>query len=133
MPECKTDFDCGSQEKCSSGTCIPACKLVSCGRNAQCVAQIHSARCVCLSGYFGDPYSICSTEVSPPPDVIVGCKSNRDCPDYTACENRKCINPCAERDPCASNAYCKVIGHQPVCTCPDGFIGDPRTSCTKRK
>ena len=68
-----------------------------------------------------------------PPDVIVGCRTDRDCPDFTACENRKCINPCAQRDPCARNAYCKVIMHQPVCTCPDGYIGDPRTSCELRK
>ena len=39
-----------------------------------------------------------------PPDVIVGCRTDRDCPDFTACENRKCINPCALRDPCARNA-----------------------------
>ena len=68
-----------------------------------------------------------------PPDVIVGCRTDRDCPDFTACENRKCINPCAQRDPCARNAYCKVIMHQPVCTCPDGYIGDPRTNCELRK
>ena len=59
MPECKTDFDCGSQEKCHQGTCILACKLVSCGRNAQCLSEFHSAKCVCLSGYQGDPYSAC--------------------------------------------------------------------------
>merc|ERR1712079_937945 len=64
-----------------------------------------------------------------PPPFAIGCASNSDCPDYTACENRKCINPCAEKDPCARNAYCKVIRHKPVCTCPDGYIGDPTTSC----
>ena len=68
-----------------------------------------------------------------PPDVIVGCRTDRDCPDFTACKNRKCINPCALRDPCARNALCRVIMHQPVCTCPDGYIGDPRTSCELRK
>ena len=60
MPECKTDFDCGSQEKCQDGTCILACKLISCGRNAQCQSDFHSAKCVCISGYRGDPYSACS-------------------------------------------------------------------------
>ena len=68
-----------------------------------------------------------------PPPFAIGCASNSDCPDYTACENRKCINPCAEKDPCARNAYCKVIRHKPVCTCPDGYIGDPTTSCELRK
>ena len=65
--------------------------------------------------------------------VIVGCETDQECPDYNACENRKCINPCAEDDPCAPSANCKVIGHQPVCTCPDGYIGDPRTECKLRK
>ena len=75
----------------------------------------------------------CFVDLAPPPDVLVGCRGDRDCPDYTACENRKCINPCAERDPCARNANCRVIAHQPVCTCPDGYIGDPQTSCSLRK
>ena len=73
------------------------------------------------------------TEKIEPPSLFAGCASNNDCPDYTACENRKCINPCAEKDPCARNAYCKVIRHKPVCTCPDGYIGDPTTSCELRK
>ena len=65
--------------------------------------------------------------------VVVGCESDQECPDYNACQNRKCMNPCAEDDPCAPSANCKVIGHQPVCTCPDGYIGDPRTECKLRK
>ena len=121
--------------------------------NARCVSEFHSGNCQCNPGYFGDPYSYCETgnallstnnlfalmfhlnliEKIEPPPIATGCASNNDCPDYTACENRKCINPCAERDPCARNAYCKVIRHKPVCTCPDGYIGDPTTSCELRK
>ena len=67
------------------------------------------------------------------PTLDVGCESNADCPDYTACENRQCINPCAIRDPCAPSAICKVVRHEPVCTCPDGYIGNPQTSCELRK
>ena len=58
-PECSVDAECGFTEKCQSGTCIPACKLISCGKNAQCTAQAHNARCECLPGYQGDPYSEC--------------------------------------------------------------------------
>ena len=65
--------------------------------------------------------------------VVVGCEVDQECPDYNACQNRKCVNPCAEDDPCAASANCKVIGHQPVCTCPDGYIGDSRTECKLRK
>ena len=61
------------------------------------------------------------------------CKSNADCPDYTACKNRQCINPCAIRDTCAKRATCKVVWHEPVCTCPDGYVGNPQISCEIRK
>ena len=67
------------------------------------------------------------------PDVAVGCESDDDCPDYTACRNRKCINPCAEDKPCAPSAICKVVSHNAVCTCPNGFIGNPQTRCSPRK
>ena len=67
------------------------------------------------------------------PTLAAGCANDDECPDHTACENRLCINPCAYRDPCARNAYCKVLNHQPVCTCPDGYIGDPKTECKLRK
>ena len=65
--------------------------------------------------------------------LAVGCLQNEECPLYNACRNKKCINPCAEDNPCAPTANCKVIRHEPKCTCPDGYIGDPRTDCRPRK
>lgn len=70
--------------------------------------------------------------VSPPP-ILSGCSSNNDCPDYTACENRKCINPCAKPKACAPNANCRVTKHKAICTCPDGYVGSPQLSCSLRK
>ena len=67
------------------------------------------------------------------PVLAIGCYDNDECPLYNACENTKCINPCAERNPCAPSAICKVINHEPECTCPDGFIGSPLTDCRPRK
>lgn len=67
------------------------------------------------------------------PLLTVGCLQNDDCPLYTACKNRQCINPCAERNPCATTADCQVVNHEPVCTCPDGYIGSPLTDCRLRK
>ncbi len=72
-------------------------------------------------------------EQTQPPPIISGCISNNDCPDYTACEARKCINPCAKPNVCAPNANCFVTRHKAVCTCPDGFIGSPEVSCSLRK
>ena len=67
------------------------------------------------------------------PTLSVGCLINDECPLYAACRNRQCINPCAEDNPCAPSAICKVINHEPECTCPDGFIGSPLTDCRPRK
>ena len=67
------------------------------------------------------------------PPVEYGCTSNNDCPDYTACQNRKCINPCAADNICAPNAICTVTRHKAVCACPDGYIGSPEITCTLRK
>ena len=72
-------------------------------------------------------------EFAPPPPIVSGCLTNNDCPDYTACQSRKCINPCAAPNVCAPNANCRVTRHQAVCTCPDGYIGSPELSCTLRK
>ena len=72
-------------------------------------------------------------EFAPSPPIVSGCLTNNDCPDYTACQSRKCINPCAAPNVCAPNANCRVTRHQAVCTCPDGYIGSPELSCTLRK
>ena len=72
-------------------------------------------------------------EFAPPPPIVSGCLTNNDCPDYTACTSRKCINPCAAPNVCASNANCRVTRHQAVCTCPDGYIGSPEISCSLRE
>ena len=73
--------------------------------------------------------------VAPPtePTLAAGCANNQECPDHAACRNRLCINPCAYDNPCAPNANCRVVNHEPVCTCPDGYIGSPETSCELRK
>jgi hypothetical protein len=67
------------------------------------------------------------------PSLAAGCSNNDDCPDYSACRNTKCINPCAEDQPCAPLATCKVYNHKVLCTCPDGYVGSPETSCRPRK
>ena len=67
------------------------------------------------------------------PALAAGCERNEDCPDYAACRQRLCINPCAEDHVCAPTANCKVARHQAVCTCPDGYIGTPEVDCKLRK
>ena len=165
-PECYVDDDCGYSDICYKGSCVDACRLSQCGSNAKCESSLHSAQCICLPGYTGNPRSACnlckSLSLHPSywtikilsrsitfsmiwthvffvvglptePVLSVGCLQNDDCPLYTACENTKCINPCAEDNPCAPTAICKVLNHEPKCTCPDGYIGSPLTDCRPRK
>ena len=155
-PQCVTDSDCDIDKECYQGSCRFACSSVSCGQNAVCVPQFHNGVCECLNGFKGNPTIACKKgkrlllykfvkiqihlyityylldEIIVPP-VEFGCASNNDCPDYTACQNRKCINPCAEDNICAPNAICTVTRHKAVCACPDGYIGTPEISCSLRK
>lgn len=64
-----------------------------------------------------------------PVDVIIGCSTDSECPEYAACINSACRNPCILSDPCAPNAFCKVIYHTPKCACPAGYLGDPQIEC----
>lgn len=40
---------------------------------------------------------------------------------------QKCQDPCPGS--CGVNAYCNVYNHNPICSCIDGYTGDPFTSC----
>ncbi|ROT61485.1 hypothetical protein C7M84_020737 [Penaeus vannamei] len=93
--------------------CIPT----PCGPYTKCQVVKDRAVCSCLPGYFGNPDLGCKTE----------CTINSDCPLSSACINRKCVDPCI--GVCGNQAKCSVVGHNPLCSCPDGFIGDPLTSC----
>lgn len=62
-----------------------------------------------------------------------GCSDDSECPTYNACENQLCIDPCILHDPCGKFAKCSVINHDVICTCPDGYIGDPNLDCRLRK
>ena len=64
-----------------------------------------------------------------PVEVIIGCSTDSECPDYLSCINQACRNPCILSDPCAPNAFCKVIFHTPKCACPAGYLGDPQIEC----
>ena len=154
QPQCQRHSDCADQEVCHKGSCQYACRLLNCGENAACTASQHLARCECLPGAQGNPTILCKycmynhsyvlcmcllhvnfllAKPDTAPSVEAGCSNNDDCPDYTACQNRKCINPCAKNDPCARLAMCRVVNHEVICTCPDGYIGSPYTSCERRK
>lgn len=72
--------------------------------------------CSCLQGYIGGPPS-CRPE----------CVINADCQSNLACIREQCANPCD--GVCGINAQCRVINHVSVCTCTDGYTGDPFSIC----
>lgn len=99
------------------GKPINPCDPSPCGPYSRClVSQQGYATCSCLPGYKG---------VAPTckPECIV----SSECPQTQACMNQKCIDPCPGT--CAVNAQCIVINHNPICSCPPGYEGDPFSNC----
>lgn len=95
--------------------CIPS----PCGPNSECRNIGQSPACSCKLGYIGSP-----------PNCRPECVINSDCQSHLACILEKCREPCIGS--CGLDADCKVINHTPVCSCPDGFTGDPFTRCTRK-
>jgi len=61
-----------------------------------------------------------------------GCDSDNDCPDYEACKENICVNPCLKpRAACALNARCSVANHTVQCSCPPGQLGDAHVDCRR--
>lgn len=67
--------------------------------------------------YYGNPYEGCRPE----------CVLNTDCASNKACSNYKCKNPCPGT--CGQNAECQVVNHLPMCSCYQGYTGDPFRFC----
>lgn len=94
--------------------CIPS----PCGPNSQCHSDANSnlAVCSCLPSFIGRS-----------PNCRPECTVNSDCPSNLGCMNQKCVNPCIGS--CGLNANCMVSSHVPICTCFDGYSGDPFVQC----
>ena len=99
---------------------LDPCNPSPCGSNAVCNNRGGAGACQCIPDYFGDPYLACRPE----------CTINADCPSEKACQQLKCVDPCPGL--CGVNALCRVINHVPTCTCLEGYIGDPFTSCRQK-
>lgn len=52
---------------------------------------------------------------------------NSDCPHSEACINQKCRDPCPGT--CGVGAKCTVVNHNPICSCPPRYTGDPFIRC----
>lgn len=92
------------------------CRPSPCGPNSQCREINKQAVCSCLPEFIGSP-----------PGCRPECTVSSECSQAQACINQKCADPCP--GPCGLNAECKVINHSPICTCQQGFTGDPFSRC----
>ena len=148
-PECTTNSECPSDKACINQKCRDPCPG-ACGINAACKVTEHNPVCTCVPGYAGNPYQNCAPIVvspvitpegpAPPkpypqtpeiPTYKPECVLNTDCPSNLACINQKCVNPCP--GVCGINAVCKVSNHNPICSCVQGYIGDPTRECAPRR
>lgn len=71
-----------------------------------------------------------SSYIGIPPNCRPECSINSECRTNLACINQKCSDPCPGS--CGLNAYCNVYNHMPVCSCSEGFVGDPFTQCNPK-
>lgn len=72
--------------------------------------------CQCLSAYIGSP-----------PNCRPECTINSDCPSNRACIRQKCVDPCPGS--CGVGTQCSITNHIPMCTCVQGYTGDPFSNC----
>ena len=101
------------------GEPVDPCRPSPCGANAQCNVAGNRAVCSCLPGF-----------IDRPPNCRPECVVHQDCRVDQACIGQKCRDPCPGS--CGVGAECVVRNHNPVCSCPRGFTGDPFTQCTLR-
>lgn len=95
----------------------PSCIPSPCGPNSQCQISGGIPACSCLPDYIGSP-----------PTCRPECVLSAECPSQLACIKQKCRDPCPGS--CGANANCRVVNHVPICSCNDGFTGDPFTQCS---
>lgn len=92
------------------------CNPSPCGPNSICREINDQAVCTCAPEYLGTP-PLCRPE----------CLISSDCPQNQACLNQKCKDPCIGT--CGIQAICLVVNHNPVCSCPEGYTGNPFIRC----
>lgn len=100
-------------EEPTGNPCIPS----PCGPNSHCKVVGSQAACSCLSNFIGRP-----------PNCRPECRINEECSGNLACQNEQCRDPCPGA--CGSFSICTVIKHKPVCSCVEGYTGDPFNGCS---
>jgi len=102
------------------------CDPNPCGQDAQCEPGTDNNGgprpiCTCPRGYRGNALVRCRRGE---------CFSDSECPGHRACFDYICKDPCkGPTTSCGVNAECRVVNHASVCSCPEGYQGDPLTQC----
>ena len=95
---------------------VTPCAPSPCGPNSICRSINNQAVCSCEDSYIGLP-----------PNCRPECVVNSECPQTRACYKYKCTDPCPGT--CGLGAQCRVINHNPLCSCPSDMTGDPFIRC----
>lgn len=95
------------------------CSPSPCGPNAICQSVGQTPACTCLPNYRGSP-----------PNCRPECTINSECPSNQACIQERCKDPCPGS--CGFNALCTVFNHVPICSCIEGYTGDPFSQCSQQ-
>ena len=96
------------------------CDPNPCGPDSQCKIIGSQPACSCSPNYIGRP-----------PNCRPECRDNSECPTNAACINQRCKNPCPGS--CGELARCSVLNHSPVCSCSEGYTGDPSRGCIQHE
>lgn len=96
------------------------CNPSPCGPNSQCREINQQSVCSCIPGYIGQP-----------PTCRPECIISSDCISTEACTNQKCRNPCIGT--CGVAAQCQVLNHNPICSCPEYYTGNPFIRCYPKR
>lgn len=96
------------------------CQPSPCGANSVCRVVDGRAACSCKPNYFGAP-----------PNCRPECVVSSECSLQQACVNQKCKDPCPGT--CGIHAKCHVVNHNPICSCPTNYIGDPFEQCSPKR
>lgn len=95
-----------------SNPCVPS----PCGAYSECRDIGGQPSCTCSRNYIGSP-----------PNCRPECVVNSECSSNQACIRQKCSDPCLGA--CGSGSICNVINHTPICSCDNGFTGNPFEFC----
>lgn len=130
VPECEFDTDCPSQLACIDSHCKNPCNVLEpCHYPSTCEvvpsAPVRTMICVCPDGYISSGSGTCKP--TKPVFDIGGCTVDGDCASDKACINGICRDPCN----CGLNAECRIKDHKPVCSCAQGYDGNPQLECVR--